>query len=589
MAKAAGRSKKKNVQFNLAISDEQAPFNPNEDQVFLVFKDNEEKKFALHPLLSDHEGIYKLSCTLEVPYDKITNDKYLAYNYELGRKDGTFEKEERAKGCLTRTLTIPKKNKDDNWCQHDGFFEHKSKMFTTLKNWWNDPVFQHIETYMWLFFPDLKYKEKNGVSNFLSQLIMLINGLKKVYFTEGRYWKEEEECKRFVSKQCVDIISNIPEEKRDIEYTTVISFSMLLALFHTTFDVFNDTERERLSDYLKTTADLESQVCPEFEVFNQYFNKEKLGIFKGAIIKLARGTLQSTQYRSYLTLMPWIHFLSGECKPFEKIPFDMSHDHSEPNWWGVTPVKDFLDASKNKKWDMSHFEDKEKMSALFKMDFLLPRSILAATGLKDLMGMIQTRLFPVEVCLANIIFHTKNYEPHTFWDKKKDDLLQECMNCLLQNIDKICSKSVCLEVETELSYKMAIQLVMECLKTYSYEEKAMLSSVQIFLTCVVQFEKCTSDRTLSESKRHKVADDVKKICSKVIDWMKRLSSRSQSDKENYLKVWKSLHEQDTESDILQASWNKELSVQLAKTFGTYVCMNFRILFSSIKIIKYRLK
>jgi hypothetical protein len=61
---------------------------------------------------SENEGVYKLSCTLEIPSDEITNDRYLAYNYELRRKHGAFVKEERAKGCLTRTLTIPEKIKD---------------------------------------------------------------------------------------------------------------------------------------------------------------------------------------------------------------------------------------------------------------------------------------------------------------------------------------------------------------------------------------------------------------------------------------------------------------------------------------------
>jgi hypothetical protein len=91
-------------------------------------------------------------------------------------------------------------------------------------------------------------------------------------------------------------------------------------------------------------------------------------------------------------------------------------------------------------------------------------------------------------------------------------------------------------VETEMSYKMAIQLVMKCLETYSCEEKAMLSSVQLFLTCVIQFEKCTTDKALPESKRHEVADDVKRICSNIIEWMKKMNSKIQSDKENYLKV-----------------------------------------------------
>jgi hypothetical protein len=72
-------------------------------------------------------------------------------------------------------------------------------MVASLKNWWNDQILKHIEIYIRLFFPVLKYKEKNGFSNFLKQLRMLLHGLKKIYLIEGHYWKEEEEFKKFVS------------------------------------------------------------------------------------------------------------------------------------------------------------------------------------------------------------------------------------------------------------------------------------------------------------------------------------------------------------------------------------------------------
>lgn len=73
-----------------------------------------------------------------------------------------------------------------------------------------------------------------------------------------------------------------------------------------------------------------------------------------AFAQLVEWTLQSAHHRSYLILMPWIHFLYGECKPFEKIPFDMSHDESEPKWWGIHSIENSLNSykkNKRKEWD----------------------------------------------------------------------------------------------------------------------------------------------------------------------------------------------------------------------------------------------
>jgi hypothetical protein len=51
------------------------------------------------------------------------------------------------------------------------------------------------------------------------------------------------------------------------------------------------------------------------------------------------------------------------------------------------------------------------LKALFEMDYLLPRTLIAAMDLEDLQGLIQTNTIPVEVCLANLVFQLRTYKP----------------------------------------------------------------------------------------------------------------------------------------------------------------------------------
>lgn len=48
---------------------------------------------------------------------------------------------------------------------------------------------------------------------------------------------------------------------------------------------------------------------------------------------------------------------------------------------------------------------------MFEMDYLLPRTFIAATELKDLKSLIQTGKIPTEVCIANLIFWSVKTRP----------------------------------------------------------------------------------------------------------------------------------------------------------------------------------
>lgn len=75
---------------------------------------------------------------------------------------------------------------------------------------------------------------------------------------------------------------------------------------------------------------------------------------KDAFVSLAKHIASTSKDPSWLFLMPWIHFLSDWCSPFESPSFDVGHNKEEPLWWGLnksldTAVKYF--SGKSGSWE----------------------------------------------------------------------------------------------------------------------------------------------------------------------------------------------------------------------------------------------
>jgi hypothetical protein len=46
----------------------------------------------------------------------------------------------------------------------------------------------------------------------------------------------------------------------------------------------------------------------------------------------------------WLFVTPLLHFLNGDCKPFESL--NIAVDHRDPKWWGVQDLNDVKEKSK---------------------------------------------------------------------------------------------------------------------------------------------------------------------------------------------------------------------------------------------------
>lgn len=77
-------------------------------------------------------------------------------------------------------------------------------------------------------------------------------------------------------------------------------------------------------------------------------------ILQDSLISFVKDILVATKDPCWLTVMPWIHFLDGECIPFEKPSFDVSHEKEQPVWWGINTIGKELENFKmnSSKWSM---------------------------------------------------------------------------------------------------------------------------------------------------------------------------------------------------------------------------------------------
>ena len=67
------------------------------------------------------------------------------------------------------------------------------------------------------------------------------------------------------------------------------------------------------------------------------------------------------------------------------------------------------------------FSPVEKMlkhvQPLFEVDYLLPRSFIAAVDLEDLQKLIEKRAIPVEACIAHLTYRLKTVKPYGYTDR----------------------------------------------------------------------------------------------------------------------------------------------------------------------------
>ncbi|XP_060564697.1 uncharacterized protein LOC132723904 [Ruditapes philippinarum] len=267
-----------------------------------------------------------------------------------------------------RDLSVTLKLKRiDLWHQFDGFVEHepkswKDKFFDYFK-WKKDDFIKHAEKAFYIFFPDLIENDKNylSIDDIVLQLRMLTECMRKIYYVDGKCWldfKEFSNCMgsyivSYFMKQCNLKELQTSETREKKERATLLSMYFLYIMKALELGLPDKKSVLTISKAMLLEVNTDKKECPDLCLVDKYFSGKR-EILLEAITLFIRSIAKTTKDPCWLTIMPWCHFLSGQCSPFEIPPMDIKHDEGKPVWWGVAEIKTNLDYFKGKseKWSM---------------------------------------------------------------------------------------------------------------------------------------------------------------------------------------------------------------------------------------------
>ena len=64
------------------------------------------------------------------------------------------------------------------------------------------------------------------------------------------------------------------------------------------------------------------------------------GMIKDGVLQILKAVVYGkSKDPSWLFLVPLIHFLNGDCKPFDYPPTAKGHQDVRPTWWGIVPFE----------------------------------------------------------------------------------------------------------------------------------------------------------------------------------------------------------------------------------------------------------
>ncbi|XP_053390336.1 uncharacterized protein LOC128553236 [Mercenaria mercenaria] len=366
------------IQFHVLTSEE-FRFEPSKDKCILVMGNKEmggwKKKDRLMKEKRKIEGfIYEMVYEEMIPTRLVAGGSSIPYKYVIIKQDKPekeywdhYMKNYKTGEGYDRDLTVSLKLKSiDVWHQFDCFMEHeprslKDKFFDYFL--WKKDLIKHAEKAAHAFCPDLTENEKSQLSidDIVLQLKMLSESMKKIYYLDGKCWSDMKEFLKNMGsyitaafmKQCnlEELQTSDIREKR--ERATVSALYFLYVIKTLDLGMPDKKGVRTLSKALLVSVDTEKKECPDLQLVDRHFTGKREALLE-AMTSFVRKIAGASKDPCWLSVMPWVHFLSGQCVPFEIPPVDVKHDEYKPVWWGVAEIERDLDYFKGKseKWSM---------------------------------------------------------------------------------------------------------------------------------------------------------------------------------------------------------------------------------------------
>ncbi|KAK3577640.1 hypothetical protein CHS0354_012884, partial [Potamilus streckersoni] len=306
----------------------------------------------------------------------------------------------------------------------------------------------------------------------------------------------------------------------------------------------------------------------EIAVAEDYFanNKEKL---KLDLIDFCNSFLMIDKDPSWLYCMPLLHIVSGDVSPQQAPTDSVSHDADDASWWGIRPIKRAVEKFKDSinKWIVS-FQDVVKfLSPLFEVDYLLPRTLMAALRLPEVEDVIKLQIMPPEVCVAACIYFIRHTKPtYEYGEVFINDQNKQMIRCIgelrtyLENFEKPEKWSdLLLQQHANLTYRITGSLVDATLREMhhmSVLHDLVAAVVQVFLQALALYDNIQEymETTKSSAYLEMLKHNNKRAIS---DWLsKKFYLSLGSNLKQIFSAWSSfLSPDDLKSTKVSSMWN----------------------------------
>ncbi|KAL4233165.1 hypothetical protein ACF0H5_007850 [Mactra antiquata] len=436
------------VKFHILTSD-QLKFDPEKHKCVLSIGVDKlggwkNRSRVMKKVRCFEDNIYELAFEENISKDLITGGSNIPYKYSLENveKDKIiwedYYKKNNYDNIFNRNLTVTVAYKKiDVWHQFDGFFEVKD---TSLKDRFvglfknrEEELLKHAEYTIDTFCPEVnengKVLNENGkvcdtMQSTVQYFRMINDCLRKIYYVDAKCFKYDTDFKEFMTDKFANAMIQKWHVKDDGCSNSFVNKDKATVCALTILNVFHALElhvKDKnlisiLTKALVVRPDTKIRECPDFLLADSLFPEKRKHLLR-IMVDFVKAIAMNSKNPCWLLLMPWIHFLSGACDPFQEPDDHTKHDDEKPFWWGLYEVSSVqTEFKKNyKDWSIPVLEMLRDLKPLFEIDYLLPRTFIASVDLKDLHILFEEATIPVDACLANLTYQVKQNRPQTYY------------------------------------------------------------------------------------------------------------------------------------------------------------------------------
>nr|XP_022293483.1 E3 ubiquitin-protein ligase rnf213-alpha-like isoform X1 [Crassostrea virginica] len=539
------------VHFHVLVSKNLVK-DPNEDYIVISFYDTfwglwQDLCHRMHPKdLNAGDYIY-YEGSVHVP--KAIAHQTIYYNYFLypnGLKDwGSceffYDQKERS-ASVYRSLIIPSSTEMTN--RYDGIVVGVPDENKYYKYIWNsfktDKYEEDMDAGMLFalkyFFP--KWKGYSSVKDFsnlsckeaLDCIDSLHKGFWSNYGERFKKWRQDYmKFKKHIGMIFWDLLQpKIEEFAKGRESDIVSAMSILYIIDRFSLDVKESAYSPLFQALVQVSWDYK-------RVINNFDEKMMIQTIERLV-----NTYKEINNPVWLCCLPLYHLVTKKIqKPYDKLQLSKNHSAEVPKWWGINGIDGAFNVVKRKFWNPKDLLD--RLSPLFEMDYLLPRSFMAALKYEQLKEVVPSELIPVEVTLATLYYFVKS---HKVIDHK-DEVVKVCFDTLAKQLKSQYNEENMDVTEDVLnhawiSYNIAGDLVELVLKNYQYRNGLCVRTFSLFVMTIAVFDFLIHKRGSGKdlSTQHKIEDAHLTVLHKFRDtYVQWLKEQPHSDTKKYFEAW----------------------------------------------------